>query len=132
MIRPVILLVLSLLTAPALGAQSTPSPAAPRTQETAIRAGVYVLEITYGGGILDGELTIGYSRDTLTAKLMVSGHESPVKAGAQRGTHLTLDPQSPAMQVRYELDFKGEEVTGTFIYGDSEGAVKGRLRRVER
>lgn len=106
---------------------------ATRTQpaDTTIQAGTYDLEITYGGGLLEATLEIAYVRDSITAVLKLGDHESPVKAGARRGSKLTLEPKSAGMDVRYELDFTGTTVKGTFTYQGQAGDVKGK-RRVTR
>jgi hypothetical protein len=114
------LAVVALLTlAPALRAQS----AAPTR---AIQPGTYQLAITFGGGIMPGSLTISYVRDSLKAGMIVGEHESPVKTGAQQGNTLVLDAASPAVKIRYDLTFRGDSVSGTFVYEGQSGLVAGK------
>lgn len=96
-----------------------------------IRAGIYELAITFGGGNLEATLEIGYKGDTVTAVLKLGDHGSPVRAGKRTGNKLTLEPTSPAMDVRYELEFNADEVKGTFRYDGQDGALTGKRRRQE-
>jgi hypothetical protein len=105
------------------------SAAGAQSQPRAIQAGTYDLSITYGGGLLDATLTIGYRGDTVTAKLKLGDHDSPVHAGTPNGTTLALEPDSPQMDVRYRLEFTGDRVKGTFTYQGESGTVTGALRR---
>jgi hypothetical protein len=117
------------LAAPGAIAQSgsaTPAKASPA--DTGIQAGTYELSVTYGGGLLEATLEIAYVRDSLTAVLKLGDHESPVKPGARRGNRLTLEPKSPAVNVRYELEFSGANVKGTFTYQGEPGNVTGKRR----
>lgn len=119
--RPALALFAALAVASTARAQSGPS--------AAIQAGTYDLEITFGGGVLEGRLDITIVGDSLATRLQVGGHDSPVRAGARRGNRLVLEPVTPGVQVRYELEFRGETVSGTFVYEGQEGAVAGRRRR---
>lgn len=101
-------------------------------QERAIRAGTYTLAITYGGGQLDATLAIAYRGDTLSAVLKLGDHDSPVRAAKPNGNRLVLEPTSPAMDVRYELDFDGDDVTGRFVYQGEAGTLTGKRKRSER
>ena len=101
-------------------------------QDQPIRAGVYDLAITFGGGNLEATLEIQYKGDTVTAALKLGDHDSPVRAGKRAANKLTLEPASPGMDVRYELEFKGDEVKGTFVYDGQSGQLTGRRRRQER
>ena len=121
--------VASLLLALSLAA---PSTAAAQGSDRPIRAGTYDLAITFGGGNLEASLEIGYKGDTVTAVLKLGDHGSPVRAGKQTGNKLTLEPVSPAMDVRYELEFNADEVKGTFKYDGQDGALTGKRRRQER
>ena len=124
MLRVASLLLALSLTAPSIAeAQGADRP---------IRAGTYDLAITFGGGNLAATLEIGYKADTLTAVLNLGDHGSPVRAGKRTGNKLTLEPTSPAMDVRYELEFNGDEVKGTFKYDGQDGALTGKRRRQER
>jgi hypothetical protein len=107
--------------APVLAAQSSP-----------IQAGTYDLQITYGGGLLDATLEIAYKGDSITAVLKLGDHQSPVKAGKRTGGKLALEPISPAMDVRYDLEFTGETVKGTFRFDGQDGLVTGKRKRSER
>ena len=108
------------------------SAAAGQSSDRPIRAGTYDLDITFGGGNLAATLEIGYKGDTLTAVLNLGDHASPVRAGKRTGSKLTLEPTSPAMDVRYELEFNADEVKGTFKYDGQDGALTGKRRRQER
>lgn len=111
------------------------TPATPMVAQSAsrdIQPGSYELQLTYGGGLLDATLEIAYRGDTLTATLRLGAHDSPVKAGKRTGTHLVLEPTSPAMDVRYELDFKGDAVTGKFVFQGEAGTLNGKRKRAER
>ena len=115
----------------ALASLTAAAPAVP-AQARPIQAGTYELSITYGGGLLDATLEIGYAADSITAVLNLGDHQSPVKPGKRTGTKLVLEPVSPAMDVRYELEFTGETVKGTFIYQGEGGQVTGKLKKPER
>ena len=121
--------VASLLLAVSL---AVPSIVAAQGPERPIRAGTYDLAITFGGGNLEATLEIGYKGDTVTAVLKLGDHGSPVRAGKRTGNKLTLEPTSPAMDVRYELEFNADEVKGTFTYDGQDGALTGKRRRQER
>jgi hypothetical protein len=99
-----------------------------QARDTIIRAGVYDLAITAGGGQMEATLEISYVRDSLKAVLKVGDHQSPVKPGARRGNKLALEPQSSALDVRYDLEFKGNELSGTFVYQGEPGTVTGKRR----
>jgi hypothetical protein len=101
-------------------------------QSSPIQAGTYDLRITYGGGLLDATLEIGFKGDSITAVLKLGDHQSPVKPGKRTGNKLALEPVSPSMDVRYDLEFTGERVKGTFRYDGQEGVVTGLRRRAER
>lgn len=125
MLRPSLVLLVALAGAPVALAQSGPPASRPAA---AIQAGTYDLQITFGGGVLEGTLTIRFIGDSLDAKLLVGDHESPVHPTRRDGARLTLE-SGPGMQVRYTLTFAGETVTGSFTYDGSEGTVAGRRRR---
>lgn len=109
-----------------------PSAAAAQAADRPIRAGTWDLAITFGGGNLDAILEIAYKGDTVSADLKLGDHGSPVRAGKRTGNKLTLEPTSPAMNLRYELEFNGDEVKGTFVYDGQNGELTGKLRRRER
>lgn len=111
---------------------AVPSIVAAQGPERPIRAGTYDLAITFGGGNLEATLEIGYKGDTVTAVLKLGDHGSPVRAGKRTGNKVTLEPTSPAMDVRYELEFNADEVKGTFKYDGQDGALTGKRRRQER
>jgi len=97
---------------------------------TGIQPGTYDLEITFGGGVLEGTLEVrAPSRDSIAVTLMVGGHQSPVRAGLRQGNKLALESTSPGQQIHYDLEFSGDTVTGPFTYGDGTGTVSGRRRR---
>ena len=111
---------------------AAPSIIAAQGPERPIRAGTWDLAIVFGGGNLEATLVIGYKGDTVSAVLKLADHDSPVRAGKRTGNKLTLEPTSPAMDVRYELEFNGDEVKGTFRYDGQDGALTGKRRRQER
>jgi hypothetical protein len=106
-----------------------PATGRAQAQERPIRAGMYDLAITFGGGKLEATLEIGYKGDTVTAELKLGDHDSPVRAGKRTGNKLTLEPNSPAMNVRYELEFSADDVKGTFVYDGQNGELTGKRRR---
>jgi hypothetical protein len=108
----------------------TPSPSA--AQDRPIRAGIYDLSITFGGGNLAATLEIGYKGDSITTVLKLSDHDSPIKPGKRTGNRLTLEPTSPTMNLKYELEFNADDVKGTFVYDGQDGELKGKRRRQER
>ena len=120
-----------LLSWGAIGRAQTPAPAATpalvRTS-TAIRPGTYDLEVAFGGGVLDGTLVITSAGDTLRARLAVGGHDSPVHPVRTQGAELILE-SGPGLQVRYQLQFKGDSLSGSFTYDGEAGTVAGRRRR---
>jgi hypothetical protein len=130
------LLTLAASIAAALAGPSTPAhsqaQAPAQAPERSIRAGTYDLAITYGGGLLDATLIIAYRADTLSAVLKLGDHDSPVRAAKPTGTRLVLEPTSPAMDVRYELDFAGDDVTGRFVFQGAAGTLTGKRKRTER
>ncbi len=110
-------------------AQSQSRPATPATRPaTVIQAGTYDLEITYGGGVLEGTLIVAMPGDSLRVTLLVGDHESPVHVARRDGALLILE-SAPAMGIRYQLTFAGEAVSGAFTYDGSEGTVAGRRRQ---
>lgn len=109
-----------------------PSAATPGGQDRPIRAGVWDLAIVFGGGDLEATLDISYRGDTITAALKLGDHDSPVRAGKQTGSKLTLEPTSPSMDVRYELEFSADEVKGSFTYQGETGQLTGKRRRTTR
>jgi hypothetical protein len=109
----------------------TPASAKAQAQDRPIRAGTYDLAITFGGGNLEATLEVGYKGDTVTTVLKLGDHQSPVRAGKRTGNRLTLEPVSPSMDVRYELEFNADEVKGTFRYDGQDGALTGKRRRQE-
>lgn len=125
MLRAACVLATFLCATPVLHAQASPAAGHP-VQARTIQAGTYDLSITFGGGVIPGSLTIGYTRDSLTAGVIVGEHESPVRPGAQKGNSLVLEGTSPAVKIRYELSFRGDSVTGTFVYEGQSGVVAGR------
>jgi hypothetical protein len=94
----------------------------------AIQSGTYDLDIAFGGGLQKGTLVITRVGDNLDAKLTVGDHDSPVRPARRDGARLTLQ-SGPGIQIRYELEFKGDDVAGTFIYQGESGSVTGKRRR---
>lgn len=108
-----------------------PSIAPGQNRDRPIRAGTWDLAIVFGGGNLEATLEVGYKGDTITAKLLLGDHESPVRAGKRTGNKLTLEPTS-SMDVRYELEFNADALQGTFVYEGQNGEVTGKRRRTGR
>jgi hypothetical protein len=94
-----------------------------------IKPGTYDLEIVFGGGTLEGRLEITAKGDSLVATMHVGDHQSPVRAGERKGTRLALVSTSPAMAVKYALEFSGDAVKGTFTYDGADGSVTGKRRQ---
>jgi hypothetical protein len=108
------------------------SPAAAqdaRPATAASLAGTYDLEIIFGGGAIEGKLQLTAVGDSLAVKLDVGDHQSPVKIGERKGNKLTLVSTSPAMSLKYDLEFAGDAVKGTFDYDGSPGTVTGKRKR---
>ena len=99
----------------------------PAQTGTTIRPGTYDLEITFGGGTLEGTLVVSQAGDSLGTKLMVGGHDSPVHLARRNGASIVLE-SGPGISIRYQLEFKGDEVKGTFVYDGQAGAVLGKRR----
>lgn len=106
--------------ATAAAAQGAPS--------ATIRNGTYDLEIAFGGGVLQGQLDIAVTGDSTAATLKVGDHPSPVRAAERKANRLVLVSTNPGMDVRYELAFQGDAVSGTFTYGGQSGTLTGRRR----
>jgi hypothetical protein len=96
--------------------------------QSAIRSGTYDLKVTFGGGVMDGTLVLATAGDSLTARLQIGDHESPVRPSGRQGSQLVLE-STGAMKIRYQLDFKGDDVTGSFVYDGEPGTVAGKRRR---
>ena len=94
---------------------------------TTIRPGTYDLEITFGGGILEGTLVVTQVGDSLGTRLMVGGHDSPVHLARRNGLNIVLE-SDPGISIRYQLEFRGDEVKGTFVYDGESGSVAGKRR----
>jgi hypothetical protein len=117
----------ALFAATTLVSVATAQSASPAPAST-LQDGTYALEITFGGGVLEGTLQIMTTGDSLAATLKVGDHDSPVRAGERRGNRLILESTNPALRVRYELEFRDDAVTGTFTYDGHSGTVTGRRR----
>jgi hypothetical protein len=109
----------------AFAAIATPAQAQPR----AIQPGTYDLKLAFGGGILDATMEVGYKGDSITVSIKLGDHASPVKPGARDGNKLILESTSPSNDVRYELEFKGDDVTGKFRYQGDMSTLTGRRRK---
>lgn len=110
---------------------AAPAPATASRPSSSIRAGTYDLEIIFGGGTLEGTLEVKPAGDSLLTTLFVSGHVSPVKPTKRQGGRLTLESTTAALPIRYDLEFKGDDVSGTFTYDGQAGSVSGRRRARE-
>lgn len=110
--------------APAAPARSAPAQA----QDGTVSPGTYDLEITYGGGVLAGLLVLKAEGDSLAATLTVGDHGSPIRSVTRKGSSLTLHGD-PALNLRYDLQFKGDALTGSFTFGDNQGTLTGKRRK---
>jgi hypothetical protein len=99
----------------------------PLAQDPTITPGSYDLEIVFGGGTADGTLVVSLIGDSIAVKLTVAGHESPVKPTKRDGSRLVLE-SGAGIAIRYELEFKGDLVSGKFVYDGQAGALTGRRR----
>lgn len=115
----------TLLLASAAVAQNSTPPARPAGSVT---PGTYELEVAFGGGILEGLLTVPAARDSASLVMMVAGHQSPVQQTKRQGNLLVLDNKTPDQKIHFELTFDGEGVKGSFTFGDGGGTVTGRRR----
>lgn len=113
-------------------AQSPSTPAPAQSRGASIQAGTWDLQLVMGGGTLEATLTITITGDSLNASVHVGDHASPVRATERRGNRLVLESPSTGTQVRYELEFRGDLVTGTFTYEGTPGPVTGRRRAGSR
>lgn len=120
MLRSLLALGLALTLTQSLSAQN-------HSRET-IKTGTYNLQILYGGGTLDGTLVLTQNGDSLKAKLKLGDHDSPVRAGERKGNKLALESDTPGMAVHYDLEFKGDQVTGSFTFNGEPGTVTGKLQ----
>ena len=92
-----------------------------------IRLGIYDLEITFGGGTIQGLLTLSRPADSLRAALRVGDHDSPIGSIREDRSELTLEG-APGMDIRYKLRFQGDTVAGSFTYDGQPGTVSGKRR----
>lgn len=128
-IRTALFLTLLAAAAPAAVAAQAPRPSA---AQGSISPGTYDLEIVFGGGAIEGKMELAVKGDSLEIKMFVGDHQSPVKIGERKGNKLVLVSTSPAMQLRYDLEFTTDAVKGTFTYDGSPGSVSGKLKKQER
>jgi len=120
-LRFVSVLLLTLVAVLPARAQTSASPGG-------IEPGIYDLEITFGGGILAGTLTLRAQGDSLGVTLLVNDHESPVRPTGREGSRLVLESSTPGTDIRYQLEFRGAVVTGSFTYNGDPGSVTGKRR----
>lgn len=109
-------------------AQSSPTPAATSSQGATVTPGSYDLEITFNGGVIEGLLVLKSEGDSLSATLTVGDHGSPIRSVTRKGSSLTLHGD-PSLNLRYELQFKGDELTGSFTFNDQQGTLTGKRRK---
>ena len=104
-------------------------PAASASGE--IKAGVYDLEIAFGGGTMPGALTIKQvNADSLSAVVQVGDHEPPpVRKLVRRGSALHLEAGGDGVSVIYDLEFMSDAVTGKFTFNGDPGLVSGKLKK---
>ena len=84
--------------------------------------------MAFGDGVTPGTLVITTEGDSLGARLHVGEHDSPVHPTRPQGSRLILEG-NPGVKIRYQLDFKGDEVSGSFTYEGEVGTVTGKRRR---
>ena len=128
------LLLAALSTAPALAqGTATTSPSPSRTTatpaSTTIRPGTYDLEVAFGGGVLEGTLTLTAIGDSLAAKLHVGEHDPAVRTLTRNGNHLLVDAGGEGMQLVYDFQFDGDAVSGSFKMNGDAGLVTGKRRK---
>ena len=121
---------------PQTALQSQPAPrveskAAYEQTTGEIKAGVYDLEIAFGGGTMPGLLTVTQvNADSLTASLKVGDHEPPpVRKIVRRGSTLHLEAGGDGMSVIYDLQFTTDAVNGKFTFNGDPGLVSGKLKK---
>ena len=118
--------------APAFAHAQSAAAAKPAvTASGEIKAGVYDLEIAFGGGTMPGALTIKQvNADSLTATLKVGDHEPPpVRKLVRRGPALHLEAGGDGLSVIYDLEFTSDAVTGKFTFNGDPGLVSGKLKK---
>jgi len=99
------------------------------TAQAQVRAGVWDLEIAFGGGIMQGRIEVTMPRrDSLAVAMFVGDHQSPIRLTRREGNTLILDSTTPGVEIHYELEFRGDEVRGPFRYSGDTGSVTGRRR----
>ena len=96
-----------------------------------IKAGVYDLEIAFGGGTMPGLLTVKQvNADSLAATLKVGDHEPPpVRKLVRRGSSLRIEAGGDGVSVIYDLEFASEAVNGKFTFNGDPGIVSGKLKK---
>ncbi len=111
-------------------AQVAAPPAGPaRPASGSIQPGTYDLEITYGGGVMTGTLVVTTVGDSTDAKLLVGDHGPPIKSVSRQGSQLTLAGAGDGFDVRYDLQFAGDVLTGKFTFNGEPGTLTGRRRK---
>ena len=121
-----------LATTPALAQSQSATATKPAVSSSGeIKAGVYDLEIAFGGGTMPGLLTIKQvNADSLTATLKVGEHEPPpLRKLVRRGAELHLEAGGDGMSVIYDLQFTGDAVNGKFTFNGDPGLVSGKLKK---
>ena len=108
---------------------ATTKPAANTSGE--IKAGVYDLEIAFGGGTMPGLLTVKQvNADSLTATLKVGDHEPPpLRKLVRKGSTLHLEAGGDGLSVIYDLQFASDAVNGKFTFNGDPGIVSGKLKK---
>jgi hypothetical protein len=102
---------------------------APNAASGTVKPGTYDLELTTGGGVLQGTLALTAAGDSLTAKIHVGDHDAPpVRSLTRTGNHLVLDLGEAGLNVVYQLDFDGDTVKGRFTFNGDPGFVTGKRR----
>ena len=96
-----------------------------------IKAGVYDLELAFGGGAMPGSLTIKrVTDDSLSVLLRVGEHEPPpIRKLVRDGSKLRIEAGAEGMSVIYDLQFAGEALNGKFTFNGDPGLVSGKLKK---
>lgn len=125
----VVFLALPAATQPARAQAAAPTAGPARPASGSIQPGTYDLEITYGGGVMTGTLVVTTVGDRTDAKLLVGDHAPPIKSVTRQGSQLTLAGAGDGVDVRYDLQFEGNALTGKFTFNGEPGTLTGRRRK---
>ena len=125
----VVLLAIPAAAQPGCAQVAAPPTGPARPASGSIQPGTYDLEITYGGGVMTGTLVVTTVGDSTDAKLLVGDHGPPIKSVSRQGSQLTLAGAGDGFDVRYDLQFAGDVLTGKFTFNGEPGTLTGRRRK---